>query len=168
MINRKITYLNFSLIIVIIFSVINLKAQRNFVAAGGEMFSNTASASYSIGQIFYENAQSGSANLLQGNQQPYEWYLVNTEDQTDLTGLNIRFFPNPTVDFIHVEISDFNPGDTFDFAIFNASGQEIKKQKLIDSKTLVSLEYMAEGVYFMHINSDKKPHLNKNFKIIKY
>jgi hypothetical protein len=168
MLNNKILfYLNgFLILFTSYFPTVN--AQRHVVVAGGEMFSNTASASYSIGQIFYEFEQSGSASIIQGNQQPYEWYLVNTQDQTSLKGLDIRFFPNPTLDFIHLEITDKEPGQLFDFLLFNASGQAIKKQTITESKTLISLENMLEGIYFMHIISDSNPHLNKNFKIIKY
>jgi hypothetical protein len=165
--NRILFYLNgFLILFTSYFSTIH--AQRHVVAAGGEMFSNTASASYSIGQIFYEFGQSGSASIIQGNQQPYEWYVVNTDDPTALKGLNIQFFPNPTIDFLHLEITDYTPGDIFNFYLFSTSGQEIKNQKLLEAKTLISLENMAEGVYFMHIISDRKPHLNKRFKMIKY
>jgi hypothetical protein len=146
---------------------LQINAQRSLVVAGGEMFSNTASASYSIGQIFYEYGQRGSASIIQGNQQPYEWYVVNTEDPVALNGLNIHFFPNPTLDFLHLEITEHVPGEVYDFFLFNVSGQAIIKQKITESKTLISLENMLEGVYFMQITSDRKPYLNNNFKIIK-
>lgn len=145
----------------------DIDAQRNIVVGGGEMISSSGSASYSLGQLFYEAGHSSSVSLLQGVQQPFEWQVLNTQDITEDPGVNIQFFPNPTTDLIFLEIDESSPMVSYELRLFNSTGQLIKNQSIVEVKTLISLGNMPSGIYFLHLLEKNNNTLFRTIKIIK-
>ena len=149
-----------------IFCFTILTAQRNMVAAAGEMMSSTSSVSYSIGQIFYEPLETSSGNLLQGLQQPYEWHLVNTVDEFENVEISLQFFPNPTTDFLFLEMEN-SQNTSFDLRLFDSSGKLLKKRKFKGGRDLMSLGHLPAGIYYLNLKANDLPDNLSTYKIIK-
>lgn len=154
-------------ILALSFMTLNLYGQRNFVGGGGDMTSSSGSASYSIGQLFFEAEHNSTATILQGVQQPYEWYIVNTADLNDDATIHISIFPNPTSDFIFIEMESFQAGSKYSFNLYDAASRLLKSKLIEEEKTLLSLGNMASGIYFLQISSNNETPLKYTYKIIK-
>lgn len=131
------------------------------------MTSISGSASYSIGQLFYKAESSSSASLIQGVQQPWEWHLVNTIEFPDERSIEMSFYPNPTTDFIYLEMDELEPGSSFDFQLYDAMGKLIKTRTINEIRTLVSLHNVSAGTYFIRIHKTNNADYFTTFKLIK-
>jgi len=61
-------------------------------------------------------------------------------------------YPNPSSDFITIE-TPLNT-DNSELTIYNISGQQIIKQKMNNAKTLVNIEDLRSGIYFLRVIND--------------
>jgi len=61
-------------------------------------------------------------------------------------------YPNPTKDYIIVNINELNT--TFNFILSDINGRIIKNQRLINQNSIISLTEVNKGVYFYSITDD--------------
>lgn len=84
------------------------------------------------------------------------------------TNFEISVYPNPTHDFVYIEINNFYHPDA-QIAIYDMLGKKIAFQNIISVedakiKTTFDLKSYADGMYFIQINADD---FMKNYKIVK-
>lgn len=75
---------------------------------------------------------------------------------------SISIYPNPTKDYIIVEI----PQNTIEnmLTICNLNGQELMRQQIIDCKTQIDVHNLTNGMYYVKLTSDKTVNVRKIVK----
>ena len=96
-----------------------------------------------------ETDETNNAGLLAGNNN----YSPSTSNLTELNGVeSISVYPNPTSDFIYVEVDSENKIES-SISLFNLSGQEVLTIDAADSfaseKVKIDVSNMEEGVYIL-------------------
>jgi len=73
---------------------------------------------------------------------------------------NFRLFPNPTKDFVHLELDLPQSGQYF---IFSTNGKKIQQQSFQNKEKLeVDLSLLRQGIYFLYLQIE-----NENFSFFK-
>ena len=138
-------------------------AQSGTVSTGGDVTSGTGSVSYSVGQVDFINVSGTNANLNQGLQQPYEFFIIDEIGEIGLE-LSLNLFPNPTRDAVMLTIKgqDMNG---LQFQLFDATGKLLDTQKISVPETIVRMEPYAMSTYLLKITRQNSE--IKTFQIIK-
>ncbi|NOY49433.1 MAG: T9SS type A sorting domain-containing protein [Chlorobi bacterium] len=154
-----------TLIILLLFAsgLSKLQAQQAVLSSGGNTTSSDGSVSYSIGQIFNATYSTANGSVNQGVQQPFEFFPVGTDNNIDII-LSIFIYPNPTSDFIKLEVES-EMYTKLSYRLVNSHGKLLSSQKISSSITVVPMERLPPASYFLYVN-DNKTGL-KTFKIIK-
>ena len=136
-------------------------AQTSLNAGGGDFESANVTLSYSIGQVFHETTV-----LNEGVQLPYNIVEVVGIDDIDGIFLKISAYPNPTSDFLElrIETEDFDYNNVV-YQISDSNGRLIKSGNILDFQTVVSMQNLSSGVYFLEVRT--KNNTVKTFKIVK-
>ena len=139
-------------------------AQDAMHAAGGDASGSGGSASYSIGQVFFNVHTSAEGSVIEGVQQPYEISIVTGTDEADDIALNYRAYPNPTTGFLVLKVE--NSGEhNLQYQLVETNGSIILQDKITGNDCTVPMERYKAGTYYLNvISGDKKV---MTFKIIK-
>ena len=118
-------------------------AQQSTLAAGTTTHSTAGSVSYSVGQVFYESMKSGAGKVNPGVQQPYEIFVLATQENAIQNSITI--YPNQVKDFLIVDLS----GEKFKnptYQLFDGSGRIISKGELTKLKTEINTSTLSSGL----------------------
>ena len=85
---------------------VNLSAQQAVVSAGAEAEGSGGTASFSIGQVFYNVSSGNNGYIVQGVQQPYEISVISSIHDAENIKLTTSVFPNPVSEFLTLKIKD--------------------------------------------------------------
>lgn len=147
----------------LLFISIDTKAQQSLNASGGEAVSNSGEVSFSIGETFYIYKNSNEGTLSEGVQQAYEI----TDETTSISDLKIKLeakvFPNPTDDFLILAVD--NQTKNLHFKLTDLNGKIIFNQKILNTETVLNMQSLASGIYFLNIENEYQ--LLQTFKIVK-
>lgn len=138
-------------------------SQSNTVTTGGVATGTGGSSTYSIGQIDYISSTGTNGEINQGNQQPYEFYLLNELDES-FNQISIIIGPNPTTDELNLIFKgEYQSGYCYD--LIDEMGRLVaeRKELLIDQK--ISMTQVASGKYFLNIY--KNNDLLQSYQLIK-
>jgi hypothetical protein len=142
-----------------------LKAQQTALASGGNGSGTGGSFAYSVGQTMY-TAQSNSAiSLSKGVQQGYELFLITGIEEEDRFGLAATVFPNPISNYLTIEIKNYSPATALEIFLFDAKGQQVHRQRVVDVQTQIAVEHLASALYLLKLVQGDK--LVKAVKVIK-
>ncbi|MCL2289982.1 MAG: T9SS type A sorting domain-containing protein [Bacteroidetes bacterium] len=146
--------------------VVPVFAQQSITTSGGNATGVGGSASYSVGQLDYQNYSGGNGSIAEGVQQPYEISEVGITDYEGIA-IDCQVYPNPTNDVIQLRITNYElrGGADLQLAIFDLNGKQLLQQEIAGEHTEISMSHLPTGTYLLHILADKKP--AKAFKIIK-
>ena len=111
-------------------------AQSDVVTSGGNASSTSGSVSYTIGQVDYISAAGTTGNINQGVQQPYEIY--GPLEVISIEGLTIEIYPNPTQEFIYVEL-DNSKIDNCRILLYDINGKLIKGNLITSEKSEINI-----------------------------
>jgi len=123
---------------------------------------NSGSSETSIGQLFYQQNQTGNTIEFQGVIQPLSTEVLSV-DETSSLALESKVFPNPTSNNVQLHLKEFN--GTLTYKVYNMIGKQMLYNRIEALETTIPLSGMATGVYVLHILQDNKP--IKTVKIIK-
>ncbi len=151
-----------SLVFTICFGISNTKAQETTVAGYGKMSGNLATASYSIGQLVCNSLIDSDYNATLGIQQAYN-VLIIINDSTQKS-LEIRTYPNPTRDFIKLNLGSYKI-NKLQFFLFDINGKLLMNKNITNKATMIPMSQYIPGIYIIKITDNKKE--IKAFKIIK-
>jgi hypothetical protein len=140
-----------------------IHAQKNTVAAGGTATGSGGSATYSIGQIDYENLSGTNGNVSQGVQQAYEIYSVSINELS--AAFDVQLFPNPTNDYINLSIGAFELHKKWNYTLTDAQGKLIYRENISESIVQINMLSLAPAAYFLNINTENSQ--IQTFKIIR-
>ena len=148
---------------------LSIQAQSIFNAGGADAVNAEMSLSYSIGQVFYEpfNSYGGTLKASPGVQQTYDIQEVFPPDElkiVNITALNIKLYPNPTIDNLQLSILD-DDFTKYNVRLVSLLGNVISSYQIKERTTLVDMQRLAAGVYFLQVEKERKD--MKIFKVIK-
>lgn len=144
------------------FASTNLVAQQATVTAGGDASGAGGTASYSLGQVVYTVASGTTGTSSQGVQQPYE--ILTGISTTEMVSLEMEIFPNPATTTINLKVSEQDL-DQLSFELYNATGQLILNERVTNVLTIVPMQELASGTYFLKVQNDTR--VVKTFSVIK-
>jgi hypothetical protein len=160
------------IIILVIIGAAKVSAQEATVASGGNASGAGGSVSYSIGQTTYSYITGTNTSASQGVQQPYEISTVTTTATAikEVVGINLscNAYPNPVTDILTLDVDGniFQNNAHVTFHLNNISGSIIDNQEVTGSKTGISMENVASGLYILQVIQNNT--IIKSFKIIKH
>lgn len=148
---------------VLLFNLSGLYGQNGTLSSGGLAFGLGGVINYSIGQTDYKTLSSANAVITQGLQQTYEVIDITGFSEGQYTS-TIFLYPNPTNDFVTLEIKDKDIS-TLRTALVNSIGQEVFHLSIQEAYTQLPMHELSQGIYFLQITSNTT--VIKTFKIIK-
>jgi hypothetical protein len=155
---------NALLTMLLFFLAVSGWAQQSINSSGGEISGSGGSASISYGQIAFETNMGSGYSEAQGVQQPYEISVALGIEEA--TGINIQIsaFPNPTADFILLNIKEYN-FKTLDYQVYDVTGKLFASGTTCEKSTRIDLGKFPPSIYFLKVIDNQKE--IKVFKIIK-
>ena len=152
-----------TLVACFLFATHFMYSQETIPASGGEATGTTGSASYSIGQLITTTTTNSNGSVSAGVQQAFEISVTLGIDDTTIN-LTFAAYPNPTVDDLHLSISNFNQ-ENLSYSLFNVQGQRLATKKVNNTTTTIGMQSYAPAIYFLKVTSNNQA--IKTFKIIK-
>ncbi len=141
-----------------------LHAQESINTAGGDASDSGGSLSWSVGQIVCSTNTGTNGSLVEGVQQPFEISVVTAIDQAKGINLLVTAYPNPTTDYLTLEVEDFEIS-SLNFQMYDIQGKVLQSEKITGSRTSIVMSNLEPATYFVKvIQGDQEV---KIFKIIK-
>lgn len=139
-----------------------LYAQSCFVSAGGSTKTDKGSVSFSIRDISRDTSSGTGGTLSNTALQPYEISIVKTLKETYTFKTNCVIFPNPTVDYIQLNVSNYK--DT-EYRLYDIRGLSLLSNNIFDNNTIIDISSLSTGIYLLKISRNETE--VQIFKIIK-
>lgn len=159
----KTTLKMLSILILLVFGLTGLKAQKAIVAVGGNAIGSGGSASFSVGQVAYTAAQGSNGSSNQGVLQPYEFFSVGFDENSGIK-LQLAIYPNPTLSEVTLNIGTLNPKGVI-YYLYDEQGRLLFSEKLTSEQTKVPMANLPSATYILKVHN-KKADL-QTFNIIK-
>ena len=152
-----------TLVACLLFATHLIYAQENIPASGGNATGSGGSSSYSVGQLVYTTSTGSGGTIAQGVQQSFE---LITLSNPELTTVNLRAvtYPNPTSDYIILNISDSSLSN-LSYNLYDVAGKLISNGAITNSETQIKMQHLNSAIYFLKVNQNSAE--LKSFKIIK-
>lgn len=148
---------------IILFAISGIiSAQSAVLTSGNNAVGSSGTASYSVGQIAYQDLETPNGKVTQGVQQVYE-ILTLGNNETEKSK-NITLYPNPVKDMLYV---DFNQSafTNNNVELYDAQGKLLITKKIATQKSEINFSDYPPSLYIIRIIENGKT--IKNFKIIK-
>jgi len=155
--------LKLSTVLLLGLGLTGLHAQETISSSGGEATGN-GSASYTVGQVFYETHTGDNGSVAQGVQQPFEISVVTGLEEAEGINLTVSAYPNPTTDYLILEVKDFDLSN-LNFQLYDMQGKLLQSEKITGNQTRIVMSNLVPATYFVKVTESNKE--LKIFKIIK-
>jgi hypothetical protein len=136
-------------------------AQKVVSANGGTATAAGVEVSWTIGEPITETVTDGTTTLTQGFQQSK--LTVTAINDIQISGVEIKVYPNPTSDYVTVHFSKAMEKPTY--LLFDLSGRLIEQKNIETTDAKIDMTGYAGGSYILKLNSGQQP--LQSFKIIK-
>lgn len=156
--------LKLSAVLLLGLGLTGLIAQESVNTTGGNASGSGGSASYSVGQVVYTSNTETSGSVAQGVLQSYAISIETAIEKTKGINLSVTAFPNPTTDFLTLEIKEFELSNLY-VQLYDMNGKLLQSQKITDSQTIIAMGELIPAAYFVKVVQNNKE--VKTFKIIK-
>jgi hypothetical protein len=154
---------DFSIILAYLFCSVALHAQESVNTSGGNANGIGGTVSYSIGQVAFTTISNNNGSVAQGVQQAYEIFTIGINE--DSTNIQLSTYPNPISDFVVLQVEGL-PNQKMNYILLDANGREVSSNLITTQQTLIPMEKLENGIYFLYVRSDFKMKI-QTFKIIK-
>jgi hypothetical protein len=162
--SKKLKVLGVATLLIFTFYLSTVSAQESFNATGGVASGSGGSVSYSVGQVVYKTNIGTNGSVTQGVQHPFEIFVVTTIEKAKGINLSISAYPNPTIDYLTLEVKDFELS-TLNFQLYDMSGKRLQSEKITGTQTSITMSNLVPATYFVKVVQGNKE--VKTFKIIK-
>ena len=154
-----------SALILLGFGLTGLYAQESINVMGGNASGSGGSASFTVGQVFYQAHIGTKGSIAEGIQQPYEIYIVTAIEEAEGIELFVTVYPNPVENILQlrVETSRFND---LSFQLYSMNGRLIESGAILSELFKINMHSLNPAVYFLKIQDSSQKEY-KTFKIIK-
>ena len=154
-----------SLFILFSFFAAALFAQSAVVPAGGTATGAGGTVTYTVGQTADQQVNGGAKYIIEGVQQPYEIQTVGVNDYPGIT-LEAVPFPNPTISWVQLRITDFEmPDGGLTAQLYDQNGKLLEIFTVLDLETRMDLSRYPTAAYQLRVMSGST--LLKTFKVVK-
>jgi hypothetical protein len=150
-------------IIAALFIMLSMFAQTSSNASGGYASGSTGSSSCSVGPVVYVTDTATNGAVSKGVQQPFDIYVTTGIQETEIN-LSILVYPNPTSNFLTLEIGNIGFKE-LTYKLINGQGKLLEQKSIISNTTSIELTLLLNSSYFIEISNDLTT--IKTFKIIK-
>jgi hypothetical protein len=140
-----------------------IRAQKAVISTGGNATGIGGSVSYSVGQIAYTTATGTNGSANQGVQQPYEFFIVGLDENSDIN-LQLTVYPNPALTQVTLNIGRLDP-DRMIYQLYDDRGKLLKAQTIQGELSIVPMENLPVSTYILKVFNGKSE--LRTFKIIK-
>lgn len=145
-------------ILSIILQVMQLSAQNiplQSLTSGGTTLSSSTGVKLdvSLGQVAVNSLSSTSNNTLTQGFQQANRFTVTDIDVIQLLG--VVLYPNPTSNYIQIDIGNQLKDKTYNWTIMNSLGQTLSNGKVDNKKTQIDVSSLPYGNYCFYIHSSK-------------
>jgi hypothetical protein len=108
---------------------------------------------YAVGPTFYGIYQDRNVNSVDETTTVYDGTLSTVE--SDLENINIKIFPNPTSDFIAIQIGGLNNQDLC-IKLFDIQGKLLKESKINKGQTIgyFNIQTVYSGTYIVELSAN--------------
>lgn len=127
-----------------------MSAQESVLSSGKKASSGSGTVNYSVGLVHYEPSSGAGGSSSTGTQLPIEVTTLSVLNQ-NLARVNV--FPNPTIDFITVNISS---QDQINYRIVDILGKTLLSGSFIRSQQNIDLRNLKTSMYFLIISKGNK------------
>lgn len=133
------------------------------VGTSGESVINaTYQLDFSIGEMLIETCENPQYLLTQGFHQGT--YTISAIEENPALSYQIKVYPNPVNDFIHLEIG--TPiTESIIYIVTDQNGKITHRARTNELLSLIDFSGYSKGIYFLTVMQNN--HLLKSFKIIK-
>ncbi len=142
----------------------SISAQETISTSGGEATGAGGTASYTVGQIFYQTHSGDNGSVAEGVQQPFEISVVADIESESEIYLSIEAYPNPTTDFLTLAIID-NELSGLSYQLYDMQGRVLKTQEIVNAETKIDVKKLQPATYFVKVLQNNNE--VKVFKVIK-
>lgn len=139
------------------------QAQESVNTTGGDATGSGGTAAYSVGQVVYTTNTGASGTVSQGVQQAYEIFTVGIKE-TELN-ISLSVFPNPTMDNLTLQISDYN-NEKLSYQLFDIQGKQLSNGQIVAQQTQINMNSLPTATYFINVVNQENKKV-QSFKIIK-
>ena len=136
--------------------------QNSVNAVGGDVYNNTGSVSFSIGQVAIENTINTTGSISQGVQQAFEIKTLNLEEKK--LNLSLSAYPNPTQTQLILHIGNYNQ-EKLKYNIVSSDGKLLSQGSIQSIETIIDLQQIPKAMYFIEIQEESTK--IQTFSIIK-
>lgn len=98
---------------------------------------------FTIGEVLINEYVIGSVVLNQGLHQP-SWEIVGVKNH--FSDINVTVFPNPTSSYLNIITSEIVK---VNYILVDARGVTVMKGVLRDGQTMIELNLLSPGIYFL-------------------
>ena len=152
-------YRNFILVFFLFY--LNDVFAQEVIATQGDTRSNSACIlNFTIGEVVTSFGTDGSNDLTQGFQQVF---IEITKVEDHKIEMDVSIFPNPAVDQITVQISNYSLG--YKYSLYDSFGKQLLNSEFNTNEISIQFSYFSSGTYFLVI--ENKNEKLKTFKIQK-
>ena len=141
-----------------------LHAQEAVSAAGGDASGSGGTMSFTAGQVACQTYTGTTGSIAEGVQQTYVITVATSTEATKGINLSVSAYPNPTSDFLLLEIKDLELAK-LSFQLFDASGKILQNNNIIEDKTSIKMGNLTPAIYFIKVLQNNEE--IKIFKVIK-
>lgn len=146
------------------FPLSTVTAQESVNATGGNATGSGGTASYSVGQVFYQTHTGTNGSVAEGVQQPYEISVVTGIEEAKGIDISVTAYPNPTSDYLTLNIDEFDISK-LSYQLYDMQGKLFQSEKITDNQTRIFMSQLLPAIYFVKVIQGNKE--VKTFKIIK-
>ena len=142
------------------------KAQQVVSTAGNHLETGTVQLSWTIGEPVISTLSNGSYILTQGMDQSK--LLIDAIEEIELSGLVISAFPNPTNEFVNLQVHQLltdQPWKEFSFVLYDMNGKVLMQKQIVSTETVIQMNNYVSSTYFLKVLVNN--HEVKTFKIVK-
>jgi hypothetical protein len=130
-------------------------AQQVFSTAGKSVSNSNLKLDYTIGEPIILTKSNGTTTLTQGFHQPtYQFVTKVSQSLKDI--VDIKLFPNPTNEFLQIEISKLN-NLKLAFDIIDLNGKYLSSNvKILNEQTQLNIKDFPSGTYYIQIRNENE------------
>lgn len=132
-------------------------------ACGGTSIGGNGSSTYTLGQMVFNSFVASAGTLSEGIQQPAEIYF--TGFNPNQLSAEITVYPNPTDDYIILNVKQDVLQETLSYQLFDLNGRLFRNDKIKESETIIRIKDLPSSCYLLKIVN--KNNQSKTYKIIK-
>lgn len=129
-------------------------AQQDNVVVGGDVFGDSGSIAFTVGQLNYYTFSDVINSIDEGVQKAYKPLKNLGTDKWDLA-VGIAVYPNPTVNELHIDMPNFKVS-TFSYNLYDVQGKLLLSNGIKEQLTLVNTDFLPSGTYMLKIMRGKE------------